>query len=40
LLYFGAMDSALFDGRTLGKRLLNLKVTPAAGQPLRVGASA
>jgi uncharacterized RDD family membrane protein YckC len=39
LLYFGAMDSVLFGGRTLGKRLLGLKVVNAAGQPLGVGAA-
>jgi uncharacterized RDD family membrane protein YckC len=39
LLYFGAMDSVLFAGRTVGKRLLAIKVVTAWGQPLRVGPS-
>jgi len=39
LLYFGAMDSVLFAGRTVGKRLLDIKVVTASGQPLGVGLS-
>jgi uncharacterized RDD family membrane protein YckC len=39
LLYFGAMDSVLFAGRTVGKRLLAIKVVTASGQPLGLGPS-
>jgi uncharacterized RDD family membrane protein YckC len=39
LLYFGAMDSVLFAGRSVGKRLLAIKVVTASGQPLGVGPS-
>jgi uncharacterized RDD family membrane protein YckC len=39
LVYFGAMDSVLFGGRTVGKRLLAIKVVTASGQSLGVGAS-
>jgi uncharacterized RDD family membrane protein YckC len=39
LVYFGAMDSELSGGRTLGKRILDIKVVTANGMPLGVGAS-
>jgi uncharacterized RDD family membrane protein YckC len=39
LAYFGAMDSKLFGGQTLGKRIAGIKVVTAADAPLTVGAS-
>jgi uncharacterized RDD family membrane protein YckC len=39
LIYFGAMDSNLFGGQTLGKRLVGIKVVTSTGLPLRVSAS-
>lgn len=39
LLYFGAMDSELSGGQTLGKRILGIKVITAKGTPLSVSAS-
>jgi RDD family len=39
LIYFGAMDSALFDGRTIGKRIVGVKVVTSTGVPLSLGAS-
>ena len=39
LIYFGAMDSKLSGGQTLGKRILGVKVVTANGAPLSVGAS-
>jgi uncharacterized RDD family membrane protein YckC len=39
LLYFGAMDSELSGGQTLGKRILGIKVVGAGGAPLSVRAS-
>jgi uncharacterized RDD family membrane protein YckC len=39
MLYFGAMDSMLFAGQTVGKRLLAIKVVTAPGRPLGVGPS-
>jgi uncharacterized RDD family membrane protein YckC len=39
LIYFGAMDSNLFGGRTLGKRLVGIKVVTSTGLPLSVSAS-
>lgn len=40
LIYFGAMDSNLFGGQTLGKRIVGVRVVTATGLPLSVGASA
>lgn len=40
LVYFGAMDSELSGGQTLGKRILGIKIVTAKGIPLSVGASA
>jgi uncharacterized RDD family membrane protein YckC len=39
LVYFGAMDSELSGGQTLGKRILGVKVIRANGAPLSVSAS-
>src|SRR5277367_2420382 len=39
LVYFGAMDSAIFGGQSFGKRLLGIKVVTADGRPLSLGAS-
>jgi uncharacterized RDD family membrane protein YckC len=39
LVYFGAMDSELSGGQTLGKRILGIKVIRANGAPLSVSAS-
>jgi uncharacterized RDD family membrane protein YckC len=39
LIYFGAMDSDLFGGQTLGKRLVGIKVVTSTGLPLSVSAS-
>jgi uncharacterized RDD family membrane protein YckC len=39
LVYFGAMDSELSGGWTLGKRILGIKVVTAKGTPLSVSAS-
>jgi uncharacterized RDD family membrane protein YckC len=39
LIYFGAMDSELFRGQTLGKRVVRIKVVTVNGVPLSVGAS-
>jgi len=37
LAYFGTMESGLFGGRTIGKRMLDIKVVTAAGAPLGLG---
>jgi uncharacterized RDD family membrane protein YckC len=34
LVYFGAMNSKLFDGQTIGKRLLNLRVVDSENQTI------
>jgi uncharacterized RDD family membrane protein YckC len=39
LVYFGAMDSELSGGQTLGKRILGIKVVRANGTPLSVSVS-
>jgi uncharacterized RDD family membrane protein YckC len=39
LIYFGAMDSVLFGGQTLGKRIVGIKVVVSTGLPLSVSAS-
>lgn len=38
-LYFGLQNSSLADGRTLGKRLLGIRVVNVAGQPISPGIS-
>jgi uncharacterized RDD family membrane protein YckC len=35
--YFGTMESGLFGGRTIGKRMLDIKVVAATGAPLGLG---
>lgn len=35
--YFGTMESGLFEGRTIGKRMLDIKVVTVAGAPLGLG---
>jgi uncharacterized RDD family membrane protein YckC len=40
LAYFAAMDSVVFGGQSVGKRVAKIKVTTAAGVPLSVAASA
>lgn len=37
LAYFGTMESGLFEGRTVGKRMLDIKVVTIAGAPLGLG---
>jgi uncharacterized RDD family membrane protein YckC len=37
LAYFGLMESRIFQGRTLGKRTLDIKVIARTGAPLTVG---
>lgn len=39
LAYFGVMDSRLFQGRTLGKRILDIKVVAHSGAPLSLDKS-
>lgn len=36
LAYFGSMDSRLFEGRSVGKRALDIRVADARGRPLSV----
>jgi len=37
LTYFGIMESRVFQGRTIGKRVLDIKLVTSAGIPLGVG---
>jgi len=39
LLYFGAMNSKLFKGQTLGKKILNLRVVDSSNYPITLGRS-
>lgn len=40
LIYFGIMNSKLFDGQTIGKKLLNLRVVDSENQTISLGRSA
>ena len=40
LIYFGIMNSKLFDGQTIGKKLLNLRVVDTENQTISLGRSA